>query len=213
MEHDQLVSLLNEKIELAGKRIIEIGCSEGWHTAAFARHNPRMLYGIDPNPEYIAAARKRGIPDARFEVGTLTDLPVGGGSFDVVVFMRSLHQIPVRDMHAAITEAIRVSVWNGHIVFVEPGFRGTFYDAERDLGLNDGDKTFQKHAARKAMRTHPGILLKNEWTYQTTFELDTINSFTKLFEPQSEKLHVLEYLRKMRFVLTAERVVTHFRVR
>ena len=64
-----------------GKRVLDLGCGD----AALAR----TVEGLDPDPEGIAAARKRardeGVGNVRFEVGAAQSLPYKDGAFDVVI--------------------------------------------------------------------------------------------------------------------------------
>ncbi len=209
---DSFVKLLDQKIGLAGSGIIEIGCGDGRYTAEFAQRNPRLLYGIDPHAFNIRRAKARAIPHARFERGSLIDLPVGGGVFDIAVFSLSLHKVPVNMMETALDEAVRVLRWNSHVVILEPGFKGSFFDAERELGINGGDKTFAKRAAMRAMRTHPAIAHVGETIEEATFELTTIPEFLHATKPTVDTAVALEFLRTRGFRLTAECRINIYKV-
>jgi SAM-dependent methyltransferase len=80
------------------KRILEIGCGGGELAAALARDG-FAITAIDRDQEQIAAARSLGV-DAR-----LVEWPdFDDGSFDAVLFMRSLHHI--HPLHQAVRRAV-----------------------------------------------------------------------------------------------------------
>ena len=71
-----------------GKRVLDLGCGDGRLALGVAEF-ARAVDGLDPDPDGIAAARKRardeGIDNARFEVGAAQSLPYDDGTFDVVI--------------------------------------------------------------------------------------------------------------------------------
>ncbi len=69
-----------------GERILDLGCGEGTLTARLAEAGCAVV-GVDASPEFVAAARARGL-DAR--VGDAHALDVGAG-FDAVFSNAALH--------------------------------------------------------------------------------------------------------------------------
>ncbi|TMB94743.1 MAG: class I SAM-dependent methyltransferase [Chloroflexi bacterium] len=73
---------------MRGKRVLDLGCGDG-RLALGVAALARTVEGLDPDPEGIAAARKRardeGVGNARFEVGAAQSLPYKDGAFDVVI--------------------------------------------------------------------------------------------------------------------------------
>ncbi len=71
-----------------GKRVLDLGCGDG-RLALGVAALARTVEGLDPDPEGIAAARKRardeGVDNACFEVGAAQSLPYKDGAFDVVI--------------------------------------------------------------------------------------------------------------------------------
>ena len=71
-----------------GKRVLDLGCGDG-RLALGVAALARTVDGLDPDPEGIAAARKRardeGVDNAHFEVGAAQSLPYDDGAFDVVI--------------------------------------------------------------------------------------------------------------------------------
>ena len=94
--------------DLAGKRVLDIGCGLGGKTVAYAEANARVT-GVDLSPENIAKcpafARARGAP-ADFVAGDAGRLPFAGGSFDTVIANDSLEHFA--DPEGALRELARV---------------------------------------------------------------------------------------------------------
>lgn len=71
-----------------GKRVLDLGCGDGRLALGVAEF-ARSVRGLDPDPEGIAAARKRardgGIANATFAIGAAQSLPYDDGAFDVVI--------------------------------------------------------------------------------------------------------------------------------
>jgi len=86
---------IRERIaERAGShpRVLELGCATGLMTSAIADGSVAVL-GIDRSEAYLERARARGLPDARFELGDLEDLPESAERFDHVLATNVLHEL------------------------------------------------------------------------------------------------------------------------
>jgi SAM-dependent methyltransferase len=100
----------------AGQSLLDVGCGPGTITADLALLvAPGEVVGLDAAADVVAQAhdhaRGLGLPNVRFEVGDLYDLPYPDGAFDVI----HLHQVlqHVADPTAALVALRRVLAADG----------------------------------------------------------------------------------------------------
>jgi 23S rRNA (guanine745-N1)-methyltransferase len=93
------------------QQVLDLGCGEGYYTAAFANNPQRQVFGLDISKPALALAAKRS-RQVVWCVGTSRALPFHDGSLDVVVniFCRP---------HEAETQ--RVLKADGSLLMVGPG--------------------------------------------------------------------------------------------
>lgn len=115
----RLAAAIGAFLPAAPRGILEIGCGDGELSVQLARHSTRYV-AIDPDAEAIRTARSRG-SHADFRVGTGEALTFGDASFDVVLFILSLHH---QDSRTALREAHRVLVEGGRLIVLEPSPEG-----------------------------------------------------------------------------------------
>ena len=112
--------------DLAGKRVLDVGCGRGGTVALLAERFGAEVVGVDLAPEAVAFCRRaHRHPDVRFEVGDAEHLPVEDASFDVVTNVESSHTYP--DVRAFLTEVRRVLRPGGWFLHTDllPGLRWT----------------------------------------------------------------------------------------
>ncbi len=101
--------------DLAGKRVLDIGCGLGGKTVAYAEAKARVT-GVDLSESNIARcaafARERGV-DAIFAAGDAERLPFADGSFDAVIANDSLEHFA--NPEAALRELARVLAPGGSV--------------------------------------------------------------------------------------------------
>jgi SAM-dependent methyltransferase len=101
--------------EVAGRRVLDAGCSGGPHAAWLVEHGATVV-GVDLSPPMIELARQR-VPDAEFHVADL-DEPLAFAAdeeFDLVVSSLTLHYLP--DWTDVLAEFQRVLKPGGSLVF------------------------------------------------------------------------------------------------
>ncbi len=115
-----LLERLGGKTE--GMTVLEIGCGKGVGTQLILeRFKARRVHSIDIDPDMVARARRRlaAIPLERcqIDVGDVTQLPFGDGSFDACINFAALHHVP--DWQRAVREIHRALRSGGNFYFQE----------------------------------------------------------------------------------------------
>ncbi len=120
--------------DVAGRRVLELGCGGGQCSIAFARQGARAT-GIDLSDEQIAFARglaeKQGAV-AAFEQGDAAELDrFAAASFDIVFSAYALHYVLA--IERCLAGVSRVLVPGGLFVFsLDHPMREVFWDEEAD---------------------------------------------------------------------------------
>ncbi len=120
--------------DVAGRRILELGCGGGQCSIAFARQGAQVV-GLDLSDEQIAFARRLAEEHSvtvDFRQGDATDLSrFAAASFDIVFSTYALHY--VAGIEACLAEAARVLAPGGLLVFsLDHPFREVFWDEDAD---------------------------------------------------------------------------------
>ena len=91
----------------AGERLLDIGCGKGFLAYEFAQAVPGLeVHGLDISAYALANAK----PEVRsgLVVGDARDLPFADHSFDAVVSLGTLHNLPIERLTKAVAEIMRV---------------------------------------------------------------------------------------------------------
>src|SRR5260221_9228884 len=104
---------------VAGKRVIDVACGEGYGTALLARAATQVT-GIDLSADAIAHAKRNysALGNASFECAPCTRLPIADGSVDVAVSFETLEHIAEQD--AFLDELARVLKPEGLLILSCP---------------------------------------------------------------------------------------------
>jgi len=127
-QHEAFRRHVLELIALAdGERLLDAGCGTGMMALRIAARYPGCtVHGIDLSPKMIAVARrdaeKQGLA-MDFRVGSITDLPYPGDSFDVVITNIMYHHLDLTEKRQAVAEIARVLKPGGRYVSAEFGPR------------------------------------------------------------------------------------------
>jgi ubiquinone/menaquinone biosynthesis C-methylase UbiE len=94
--------------QLRAQNVLDVGCGTGRAIEYIAQNNPEVfINGIEPVPQLLNVAAKKGIARARLVNGSGVELPYKSGSFDVVVECGVLHH--VREPESVVDEMMRVA--------------------------------------------------------------------------------------------------------
>lgn len=106
---DEFLNIVDAKVGLKGKTVLEIGCGVGARSIQIAQ-KCKSLVAIDPNIDAIKTADKiNRVENIQYLAGSAEKLSFGNNVFDVVIFTLSFHHVPIPRMRTAIEETVRVS--------------------------------------------------------------------------------------------------------
>jgi SAM-dependent methyltransferase len=125
------LAMLERLVPPADKDIVDVGCGGGALVRALSDRGARVI-GVEISESQMAdAVEQDDGRGARYLVGRAERLPIDDASVDIVVFMRSLHHVPVGDLGGALAEARRVVRPDGAVYVAEPLAEGDFFELTR----------------------------------------------------------------------------------
>jgi SAM-dependent methyltransferase len=121
----EVAATLFREGDLAGRRVLEVGCGTGRLTAAFAERGVRV-WGVDPSSQMLEVARSRAPRGVGFKLGRAEELPFKDGWFDRAVAQLVIHLL---DRPRAFAELRRVLVPDGKAVIAtfDPSHFGDYW--------------------------------------------------------------------------------------
>jgi ubiquinone/menaquinone biosynthesis C-methylase UbiE len=156
-KHEMFRQHVLELAALKGdERLLDAGCGTGMMALRIAARYPNCtVHGIDISPKMIAFARR----DAEMQglavdlrVGSITDLPYPGASFDVVITNIMYHHLDLAEKRQAVAEIARV-LRGPEPVEGKPG--GRYVSAEFGPRARDA---LQRHLAKGEYTLYPSHL-------------------------------------------------------
>lgn len=132
--HDALIRLVERgHVE----HVLELCAGTGYASRLLADRRPEIqATAVDLSPEMIAVGRRKvasqGIVNLTLAEGDIADLPYPDDSFDTVMSVFGLHEVPTAVRDSAIRESARVLVPGGRIVIIDldrPVLTGLLMDA------------------------------------------------------------------------------------
>lgn len=121
----ELLDHLAEAGDLAGRRVLDVGCGTGALAFALAERGSRV-WGVDPSEEMLAVARGRAGREVGLKRGRAEELPFRDGWFERAVLRLVVHLV---DRARALPELARVLVPGGRVVMAtfDPAHFGGFW--------------------------------------------------------------------------------------
>ncbi len=146
---DQLIA----RVRIGDRDVIDVGCGTGEMVRRLAGLGARVT-GIESGAAPLAAARARPPVDGeRYLDGIGQALPLPDASADLVIFLFSLHHVPVPVQTEALAEAARVLRPGGRLHVVEPVADGPYFHLLRWVE----DETEVRAAALEALKQAPSF--------------------------------------------------------
>lgn len=172
------LDIIDERFDLTGRRVIDIGCGDGGLVRALAQRGAHVT-GVECGAEMLArACAAPPAADERYVNGAGQDLPVPGASADMVVFMNSLHHVPAAHMADALAEAARVLVPGGLALVNEPLAEGNFYQLTRLVEDEEAVRAAAQDAIRHAVAA--GLFAEQaEIIYLNPVRMDSYDAFAQ----------------------------------
>jgi ubiquinone/menaquinone biosynthesis C-methylase UbiE len=119
----EVADLLVREGDLAGRRVLDIGCGTGRLVRRLAEHHGARVWGVDPTPEMLETARQRMPDGVGLKLGRAEELPFKDSWFDRATMWLVAHLV---ERPAAFAEARRVLVDDGR--FVVATFDPAYFD-------------------------------------------------------------------------------------
>lgn len=122
-QHQLWQDFLTRAPQVAGARVLEVGCGTGIITTKIADlPGVAEAAGVDPSSGFIARARHRA-PNLQFQVADGRALPFDDATFDGVVFATTLCHVPEPEL--ALAEAHRVLRPGGYLLIYDGDYATT----------------------------------------------------------------------------------------
>jgi len=109
---------------VAGLRVLDLGCGEGYCSRELRQRGAAQIYGVDLSEAMIAGAKLQELKDPlgiQYELGCATDLKqFGDREFDLVIAVFLFNYLTTAQTQQCMTEVARVLRPGGRFVFSVP---------------------------------------------------------------------------------------------
>ena len=160
---EQHAAQILARFPVAGRHVVDVGCGTGALVRRLAELGAHVV-GVETGEAPLAVARATPPVNAELYVeGGGEDLPLPSSSADLVVFLYSLHHVPVPRQHEALAEAARVLRPGSRLHVAEPVAQGAYFEVLRWVD----DETAVRAAALEALHDAAdfGLRLMEEGAY------------------------------------------------
>ncbi|HEY5366361.1 MAG TPA: class I SAM-dependent methyltransferase [Casimicrobiaceae bacterium] len=133
---------------VAGKRVLDAACGEGYGSALLAR-TAATVAGVDIDGATLAhaAARYASVPNVAFHQASVATLPFADASFDLIASFETIEHLEAADQPRMLAEFARVLAPRGLLILSAPnrveysdkrGYANPFHRHEHDRAELDG---------------------------------------------------------------------------
>ena len=112
-----LIEEVVREADLAGRRLLDVGCGTGRLAALLAEQHGARVSGVDPSAEMLAVAQRRQIPAVELVPGHAEQLPFPDSHFERAVMFLVVQHV---DRPRAFAEIERVLAPAGRLAIVTP---------------------------------------------------------------------------------------------
>jgi ubiquinone/menaquinone biosynthesis C-methylase UbiE len=112
-DYSQLTDRLVAAGDLAGRRVLDVGCGTGTLAVDLATRYGCRVWGVDPSPEMLAVANEKAGAAARFKLAPAERLPFKEGWFERATMVSVAHHV---ERPRAFAELYRVLQPDGRLV-------------------------------------------------------------------------------------------------
>ncbi|MCU0236140.1 MAG: class I SAM-dependent methyltransferase [Acidobacteria bacterium] len=191
---------LEGRFALSGATVIDVGCGNGDTVRWLAARGARAI-GLDGRDMLARAMAHPAMGTETYVEGGAQWLPFADAGADLILFLASLHHVPVDLMPAAASECRRVLKTGGRVVFVEPVYRAGAYS---DLTRLVEDESGMLERAQAEIAALAGRQMEKE--HEETFYLE--RSFADY--EQLVDFFVAEAERRAPILAAARRITERF---
>jgi SAM-dependent methyltransferase len=127
------IDLISARLELRGRRLLELGCGAAWMTRLLAeRFVPDQIVATEVDRIQHEKNLQTPTPaNISFRAGGAESIDDPDETYDAVFLFKSLHHVPVALMARSLREIHRVLKPGGRAWFSEPVYWGAFNDLLR----------------------------------------------------------------------------------
>ena len=137
----QKLSRLGLPANLEGRKILDLGCNEGFFCLELKRRGADYVKGLDHDPRALHFAKERAQSlalEVDFQSGSMTD-EITGGPYDIVLLLSALHYI---DDPAALLRRILGILSPAGLLILETGIATRFSGPTVGRALRSIDERF-----------------------------------------------------------------------
>lgn len=119
--HKDPVADIIGQLQITPKRVLEVGCANGWRLAALRAMYNCEVFGVEPSMKACIEAADKKVPVWQTTASTLLEF---GAKFDLIIYGFCLYLTDPSDWLQIAAEGDRALAPGGHIVIHDFGDRG-----------------------------------------------------------------------------------------